>query len=178
MRKEYNYNKLFVLSEKENDPLESLVRRAAQTMLQEALEHEVEEFLARRPYQRTDAGQAFRGYRNGYAKGRAVTVGSGSLKVKVPRVSDTPEGAEAFASQLVKPYQKRSQTLSELFPKLFIEGLATRDFEPALRSLLGQDAPLSPSTISRLNQQFKQDFAAWRTARLDALEIVYVSVGL
>lgn len=174
MTKAYNQNQLFVLSEKEDDPIESLVRRAAQAMLQEALEREVEEFLERTRYARAPSEAEFRGYRNGYSKPRAVTVGSGSLKVKVPRVSDVPEGDEAFASKLIKPYQKRSQTLSELFPKLFIEGLATRDFEPALRCLLGQDAPLSPSTISRLNHQFRADYETWRRARLDALQIVYV----
>lgn len=177
MTKAYNQHYPFVLSEKNTpDPLETLVRRAAQAMLQEALECEVDEFLARRPYQRSgsDTQPEFRGYRNGYAPARKITVGSGALKVKVPRVSDVPEGHDEFASRLIKPYQRRSRTLDELFPKLFIEGLATRDFEPALRSLLGQDAPLSPSTISRLNRQFKDEYEAWRTHRLDALPIVYV----
>lgn len=174
MPKAYNQKNLFVLSDKEDDPLEALVRRAAQAMLQEALEQEVEEFLARRRYQRPADSTAFRGYRNGTAQARKISVGSGTIKVKVPRVSAVPQTQEPFASQLIKPYQKRSQTLSELFPKLFIEGLATRDFEPALRCLLGQDAPLSPATISRMNREFKADYEDWRTKRLEALQIVYV----
>lgn len=173
MKKAYNQQKLFVLSEKEDDPLEALARRAAQAMLQEALEEEAEEFLARRRYQRSGVEQ-FRGYRNGAAKERKISIGSGTIKVRVPRVSDVPPDQEPFESQLVKPYQKRSRTLEELFPKLFIEGLATRDFEPALRCLLGQDAPLSPSTISRLNAQFKADYEAWRKQKLEALQIVYL----
>ena len=174
MKKAYNQQNLFVLSDKEaDDPLEALVRRAAQQMLQEALEREVEEFLERRRYQRS-AEEQFRGYRNGMAKERQVTIGSGTIKVQMPRVSDVPDQEQPFASQLIKPYQKRSNTLSELFPKLFIEGLATRDFEPSLRCLLGQDAPLSPSTISRLNQKFKGDYEHWRRQRLEGLSIVYV----
>jgi transposase-like protein len=73
---------------------------------------------------------------------------------------------------LVKPYKRRSQGLDELFPKLFVEGLARRDFEPALRCLVGAEAPLSPATISRLNRRFKEDYEAWQKRDLSALRIV------
>jgi len=174
MTEAYNRNGLFVSSEHEPDPLEALVRRAARQMLQTALEHEVTEFLQRSAYQRSGEPEEFRGYRNGYARERKVVVGSGAIKVRMPRVSDVPPNHEPFASQLIKPYQKRSQTLREVFPKLFIEGLATRDFEPALRCLLGEEAPLSPSTISRLNGEFKHEYKEWRRASLAALQIVYL----
>ena len=59
-------------------------------------------------------------------------------------------------------------------PKLFIEGLATRDFEPAPRALVGEDAPPSPSSVSRLNKQFKDEYGEWRQRRFDDLEIVYI----
>lgn len=144
----------------DDDPLEALVRQGARVMLQAALEAEVNDYLQRQPQQRRDPEKAFRGYRNGSAKERKVTLGSGTITVKAPRVSHTPASQEPFASQILKPYQRRSQTLTEVFPKLFIEGLATRDFEPALRSLLGSEAALSPSTISRLNQlsAFRQNW--------------------
>jgi transposase-like protein len=145
-------------------------------MLQAALEAEVNDYLQRHPQQRRAADGEFRGYRNGSAKERQVTLGSGTIKVKAPRVSDVPASQEPFASQILKPYQRRSQTLSEVFPKLFIEGLATRDFEPALRCLLGSEAALSPSTISRLNTQFKGEYDDWLTSSLAALPIVYVWV--
>jgi putative transposase len=123
----------FSTNESGGDPLEALARQGARQMLQAALEAEVAEHLQRQRYER---GEATRGYRNGYLPERTLTLGSGAVAVKVPRVSDEPAG-ERFQSKLVKPYQKRSQTVEELFPKLFIEGLATRDFEPALRALLG-----------------------------------------
>ena len=174
MTKEYNHQQLFVLPEQEDDLLEALVRRAAQQMLQAALDREVNEFLARARYQRSASEEGFRGYRNGAAKERKISIGSGTIKVKMPRVSETPETVEPFESKLLKPYQRRSQTLNEVFPKLFIEGLATRDFEPALRCLVGTEAPLSPSTISRMNAQLKQGYEDWRRARLDQLRIVYL----
>lgn len=151
------------------DPLESLARLGAQRLLQSALEEEVEAYLQRKRYERKEGAV---GYRSGYLPERMLTLGSGAVPVKVPRVSAEPAG-QKFRSRLVKPYQKRSQTLDTLFPQLFIEGLATRDFEPALRSLLGAEAALSPSTVSRLNQQFKEEFVAWQ-ARALTERFVYV----
>lgn len=159
-----------------DDPLEALVRQGARLMLQAALEAEVQDYLQRQPHQRRDPEADFRGYRNGSAKERNLTLGSGTIKVKAPRVSQTPATQEPFASQILKPYQRRSQTLTEVFPKLFIEGLATRDFEPALRCLLGAEAALSPSTISRLNAQFKAEYDDWLKSSLASLPILYVWV--
>lgn len=132
MKKEYNKNLFFdneISQENENTPfsLEAMVRKAAQRMIQGALELEVEEFLQRGRYDKTKA-ENFRGYRHGYHQEREVATAVGGLVVQVPRVSDNPE---AYQSQLVKPYKRRSEGLDCLFPKLFIEGLATRDFEPA-----------------------------------------------
>ncbi len=87
-----------------------------------------------------------------------------------------PSDQEQFESQIVKPYQRRSETLALVFPKLFIEGLATRDFEPALRCLMGEAAALSPSTISRLNARFKSEYEDWTKSSLASLPIVYVWV--
>jgi putative transposase len=167
---------MFSTASTEDDPLEALVRQGARVLLQAALEAEVQDYLQRQAQQRRNPETEFRGYRNGTAKERNVTVGSGTIQVKVPRVSDVPASQEPFASQIIKPYQRRSQTLSQVFPNLFIEGLATRDFEPALRCLLGSEAALSPSTISRLNTQFKGEYEDWLTSSLTALPIVYVWV--
>lgn len=150
--------------------LERLARNAAQQMIQQALEMEVAEFLTRGKYAKT-AAEDFRGYRNGHHKQRTISTSFGSLEVKVPRVSDN---AEQFQSNLVKKYKRRSEGLDCLFPNLFVEGLATRDFEPALRFLVGESAPLSPSSISRLNKKFKDEYEAWAKRDLSQLKIVYV----
>lgn len=150
--------------------LERLARNAAQQMIQHALEMEVAEFLERGKYEKTSA-EDFRGYRNGHHRERTIATSFGSLEVKVPRVSDA---GQKFESNLVKKYKRRSQGLDCLFPRLFVEGLATRDFEPALRFLVGESAPLSPSSISRLNKKFKEEYENWAKRDLSDLKIVYV----
>ncbi len=150
--------------------LERLARNAAQRIIQAALELEVSEYLERGKYEKTNPAD-FRGYRNGHHRERTIATSFGSLEVKVPRVSDN---GEAFQSQLVKPYKRRSEGLDCLFPNLFVEGLATRDFEPALRFLVGESAPLSPSSISRLNKKFKDEYEKWEERDLSSLRIVYV----
>ncbi|MCA1628525.1 MAG: IS256 family transposase [Acidobacteria bacterium] len=167
---------MFTVSSADDDPIEALVRRGAKVMLQAALEHEVSEYLERARHQRSAGEAELRGYRNGYSKERKLTIGSGTIKLKTPRVSDVPAGHEQFASRIVKPYQRRSLSLQQVFPKLFIEGLATRDFEPALRCLMGAEAALSPSTISRLNAGFKAAYEDWTRSSLSSLPIVYVWV--
>ncbi len=174
--KEFYNQQMFTVSATEDDPIEALVRRGAQVMLQTALEQEVQQYLARARHQRSGNEAEFRGYRNGSATERKITVGSGTIKIKTPRVSDVPAHQEQFESQIVKPYQRRSKTLEQVFPKLFIEGLATRDFEPALRCLMGEAAALSPSTISRLNAGFKQEYEDWTRSSLASSPIVYVWV--
>lgn len=175
MNTSYN-GKMFTIPSAEGDPLEALVRRGAKVMLQAALEHEVSQYLERARHQRSEHEAEFRGYRNGHSPERKITIGSGTIKIKTPRVSDVPEGQAEFESKIVKPYQRRSLSLQQLFPKLFIEGLATRDFEPALRCLMGAEAALSPSTISRLNARFKAEYEDWTRSSLAAVPIVYVWV--
>lgn len=174
--KEYTESKIFDnLETGENEglsgfSLESSIRSAAQRMIQAALEMEVEEFLQRAKYDKSSADE-FRGYRNGHHKTRTVSTAVGGLEMKVPRVSDS---REKFESKLVKPYKRRSEGLNSLFPKLFIEGLATRDFEPALRFLVGENAPLSPSSISRLNKQFKPEYENWKKLDLSGKKFYYI----
>ncbi len=173
---EFYNERMFTVSLTEDDPLEALVRRGAKVMLQAALEQEVNEYLERARHQRSEHESEFRGDRNGHSQERKITIGSGTIKIKTPRVSDVPEGQAEFESKIVKPYQRRSASLQQLFPKLFIEGLATRDFEPALRCLMGAEAALSPSTISRLNARFRTEYEEWTKSSLASLPIAYVWV--
>lgn len=176
MREEYRENGIFENEERGGAEysLEAVVRSAAQRMIQGALEMEVTEFLGRLSGEKSERAEGFRGYRNGHHKERQITTAVGALLVRQPRISDVPPEAGEYRSQLVRPYKRRSEGLDSLFPRLFIEGLATRDFEPALRALIGEEAPLSPSSISRLNKQFKDEYNEWKGRRLDDLEIIYV----
>jgi transposase-like protein len=176
MREGYDGNGIFENVEEGGGgiSLEAMVRSAAQRMIEGALEAEVTEFLGRLPGEKSERAEGFRGYRNGYHPERRITTAVGALRVRQPRVSDIPEEAGKYRSRLIKPYRRRSEGLDILFPRLFIEGLSTRDFEPALRALVGEDAPLSPSSVSRLNKQFKDEYGKWKTRRLSGLEIVYI----
>ena len=152
------------------DQLETLAREGARQMLSQALTEEVDAFLGRGRYERLDE---HRGYRNGSTP-RRLTLGAVTIDLAVPRVRDVPADQAPFESKIVRKYQRRSDTIDETFMNLFVEGLATRDFEPALRLLVGQEAPLSPSTISRLTRQFKEQYAVFDRQDLSGHKFVYL----
>jgi transposase-like protein len=130
-------------------------------MLQAVLEEEVDEFLGRRRYQRTDER---RGYRNGHLPKRTVGVGMGAVEIRLPRVSDVPPevSPDGFHSQIVSRYQRRSRTQARLLVRLYLEGLASGDFEPVFRSLVGETAALSPNSILRLKGEWQQEYVNWK----------------
>lgn len=152
------------------DQLETLAREGAREMLMTALGEEVDAYLGRGRYER---GEGFRGYRNGSSP-RRLTLGSGTIALETPRVRDVPPRQEPFESKIIRKYQRRSDTIDETFMNLFVEGLATRDFEPSLRLLMGEQAPLSPSVISRLTQRFKAQYEAFDRQDLSDHTFVYV----
>ena len=148
-------------------PLDLLARVGAQTMLQAALEAEIEDFLGRTHYARRGEGQ--QGYRNG-SRARTLTSGVGALSIQVPRVTGT---AEPFASQLLPAQAQILPKLVGLFPLLYIEGLSTRDFTRAMKGAFGA-AGLSKSSISRANTVIHEEFDAWRKRSLADEEVVYL----
>jgi putative transposase len=136
-----------------DDTLERLVRQGAREMLQRALEAEVAEFLGRDRYERSGE---FRGYRNGSLPERTIGVGVGAVEVRVPRVSDVPVevAAEGFRSEIVEGYQRPSRTQARLLVRLYLEGMASGDFEPVFRGLVGETAVLD-ATGSRARRRFR-----------------------
>ena len=155
------------------DALEACVQEGARKMLIAALEEEVNGFLERLRYQR---GKEFRGYRNGYHPVRELTVGLGPVKVRVPRVAKVPPhvALQGFQSQIVKRYQRASETTKRLFARLYLEGLATGDFEPVFRELVGETTALSPNAIVRLKECWEQEYEAWRKRPLWEHRYAYV----
>ena len=154
------------LEELAGQPLELFAREGAKLLLTVALEEEVTDVLKRRPYERSEGS---RGYRNGHRE-RQVSCGAGEIEVAVPRVSDT---REAFHSQLLEAWQRRSQLLEETIPLLYVEGLSTRDFKRALKPLWGKSG-LSRSSISRANRALKEAFNNWRRRDLSLEKIIYL----
>jgi transposase-like protein len=141
LRRSYQRNESRQEGNEVQDALEAYVREGAQQMLAAVLEEEVNAFLDRYRYARS---QRFRGYRNGYHPTREVTVGLGPVEVRVPRVAQVPQevAPQGFHSQVVRRYQRVSQTTQRLFARLYLEGLATGDFEPVFRELVGETTAL------------------------------------
>jgi transposase-like protein len=140
-------------------------------MLERALTAEVDEFLGRQRYAR---GNDLRGYRNGHQRPRQVAVGTWSVPVRAPRVSNVPAGTPSFESEILPKRQRLSNETQRLFAQLYLEGLSSGDFEPVFRRLLGENAPLSPNTILRLKEEWAREYEIWRQRPLDHDRFVYV----
>jgi putative transposase len=133
------------------DALTEVLRSGARELLQQAVEAEVAEFVAQHR-QLKDERERQRVVRNGYQAERTIQTGIGEVAVKAPRVRDR-RGTIKFSSSLLPRYLRRTRSLEELLPWLYLKGLSTGDFSVALTALLGQDAPgLSAATISRLKE--------------------------
>lgn len=154
------------------DELDRLVREGARRMIAAMLEAEVDDFLQRARYQRRPDA---RGYRNGYAPERTIGVGVGAIPIRQPRVSDVPPevAPDGFHSQIIRRYQRLSASAQQLLTRLYLEGISTGDFEPIFRTLLGETAPLSPSSIVRLKADWQAEFTAWQTRRLEGERYLY-----
>jgi len=148
------------------------LRGKVQELLQELLEAEVTEFLGRARYERRAAVDAV-GYRNGYGKPRKLTTPLGTIEVRRPRVRGVEE---RFESRILPLFVRRTKEVADLLPELYLHGLAEGDSDLALRGLLGEDAPLSASTVARLKAKWEAEWEAWRKQPLDGLEVVYLWV--
>jgi len=105
---------------------------------------------------------------NGYAKQRTVTTGAGPVEVKAPRVDDRREG-ERYRSSILPVYMRKSPKVTEVLPLLYLRGLSTGDFAPALAQFLGSEAGLSPSTVQRLTESYED----WGRRDLTGTSYVY-----
>lgn len=161
-----------------NDALTQLLREGARKLLAQAIDSEVESFLALHRELRDERGRA-RLVRNGCLPEREIQTGIGPVSVKAPRVRDRHkgEGKLRFSSDILPRYLRRSQSLEELIPWLYLKGVSTGDFQEALAALLGGNAPgLSASTISRLKGIWSQEFEVWQKRDLSGKRYVYLWV--
>jgi transposase-like protein len=140
--------------------LDELAREGARRMIAAALRAEADEYVERFVGEVDEHGHRLV-VRNGRAKERKVTVGSGTIPVRAPRVNDTRVDEEGerqrFSSRILPAYARRSPKVGEVIPILYLRGLSTGDFKPALEQLLGEDASgLSPTTISRMSKEWEE----------------------
>jgi len=149
--------------------LEEFTRSRIADWIQDLLEEEVVEFLGRRKSERRVAVDRPEGYRNGYGKVRRLSMMAGTIELRRPRLRGLEQ---RFESRILPLFVRRTEQVSELLPQLYLHGLAQGDFELALRGLLGEGAPLSPSSIERLRAKWQLEYEAWRSRRLENLELV------
>ena len=158
------------------DPITEILREGAQKLLAAALEDEIENFLSQYKGLKDDGGRQ-RITRNGYLPEREIQTGIGGVKVNVPRVRDKQpdKGTRVvFRSNILPPYLRKTKSMEELIPWLYLKGISTGDFSEALAALLGKDAPgLSPATVSRLKAKWKQELDIWKKLDLSKKRYAY-----
>jgi len=159
------------------DVLTGILREGAQEMLTKAIEEEVADYIAAHAKDRDADGHRLV-VRNGHAPTRDIQTGLGAIPVKQPRVNDKRIDEEGnrirFASSILPPYLRKTKSIEELIPWLYLRGISSGDFSQALAALLGPDAPgLSASTVVRLKRVWQEDHDAWRTRSLADKRYVY-----
>jgi putative transposase len=142
-------------------------------MLAAALEAEVAQYIAQHQGERDEEGRRLV-VRNGRARPRKVTTGAGTVEVASPRVHDRREGKK-FTSRILPPWLRRSPNVDGTLPILYLRGLSTGDFRPALKELLGEDAAgLSAANISRQLGVWEEEYKEFRRRDLSEVDYVYV----
>ena len=160
-----------------DDPISDILRQGARDLLAHALEAEIEIFLNQDKDLRDETGLQ-RIVRNGYLPERQIQTGIGPVPVEVPRARDRSlQESErvSFRSAILPPYLRKTRSMEQLIPWLYLKGVSTGDFSDALAALVGKDAPgLSAPTISRLKTVWQQEFQQWQKRNLSEKRYVYV----
>ena len=160
------------------DVLTEILRQGARKMLIDTIEDEVRDYLARHEQAVDEQGHRLV-VRNGVRKGRKVQTGIGLIELDMPRVDDRRIDANGdrcrFTSAVLPPYLRKTKTLEEFIPWLYLKGISTGEMGEALKALLGPEAPgLSATTVVRLKEQWQAEWQAWSTRDLKDKRYVYV----
>jgi transposase-like protein len=158
--------------------LDEIVREAARTMLAAALQAEVAAYIDEHADQVDEAGRRLV-VRNGYAEPRQVLTAAGPVDVVAPRVNDkrvdeVTGQRRRFCSAILPPWARKSPKVAEVLPLLYLHGLSSQDFVPALEQFLGTSAGLSAKTITRLTEQWQDEAKAFAGRDLSGVDYVYV----
>lgn len=140
--------------------LEECLRDGARKILQEAIELEVLEYIQNLKDQKDEMNRRLV-TKNGHLPSRDILTGIGPIHIQQPRVRDEREG-HVFLSGIIPKYKRRTQSIDQLVPELYLRGLSTNDFEGALAALLGENAEgLSPANIVRLKECWEKEYEQW-----------------
>jgi putative transposase len=158
--------------------LDAIVREGARRMLAAALEAEVDDYLAAHAAERDEGGRRLV-VRNGHARQREVTTAAGSVAVRAPRVNDrrvdpVTDARVRFRSVVLPPWCRKSPKVAEVLPLLYLHGLSTGDFVPALEVFFGSSAGLSAAAVGRLLAAWQADYQAFAGRDLTDRDYVYM----
>jgi len=173
---EATLDRLIVPAPASRDVLSEILRAGAQRLLTQAIEDEVTDWIESRSNLTNEAGHR-QVVRNGRLPKRAILTGLGPMEVEQPRVLDRrpKDEAEFFSSQVLPPYLRKTKSLEELIPWLYLKGISTGDFSEALAALVGPQAKgLSASTVVRLKSIWEEEFQEWNQRSLEGKQYVYV----
>ncbi|MFE7267707.1 transposase [Streptomyces sp. NPDC057592] len=158
--------------------IDEIVREGARRMLAAALEAEVNQYIVELSAETGEYGRLLV-VRNGHHKARTVVTAAGPIEVKAlringRRVDDETGERKRFSSKILPPWCRTSPKISEVLPLLYLHGLSSGDFVPALEQFLGGTAGLSAATVTRLTKQWSNDHAAFQDRDLSDRDFVYV----
>ncbi|RUP65559.1 Transposase, Mutator family [Streptomyces sp. NP10] len=158
--------------------IDEIVREGARRMLAAALEAEVNQYIAELAAETDERGHRLV-VRNGHHRSRTVVTAAGPVEVTAPRVNDRRIDDETgerkrFSSTILALWCRKSPKVSEVLPLLYLHGLSSGDFVPALEQFLGGAAGLSPATVTRLTKQWQDDHATFQDRDLSDRDYVYV----
>jgi len=174
--REANQDRFVVPAPASQDVLTGVLRQGAQRMLAQAVDAEVAEWIEAHRDLRDEAGHR-QVVRNGRLPKRTILSGVGPIEVEQPRVLDRrpDDEAESFSSKILPPYLRKTKSLEELIPWLYLKGVSTGDFSEALAALVGPSAAgLSATTIVRLKSTWEEEFQEWTKRSLEGKQYVYV----
>jgi len=158
--------------------IDEIVREGARRMLAAALQAEVAAYIAAHAEEVDEQGRRLV-VRNGYAEPRQVLTSAGAVEVKTPRVNDKrideATGQRArFSSAILPAWCRKSPKVTEVLPLLYLHGLSSKDFGPALEGFLGTGAGLSAPTITRLTAGWQDEARAFSQRDLSGVDFVYL----
>jgi len=156
------------------DPLTELLRVGARQLIANAVEAELLGYLQQFAFIKDEKGRQ-QVVRNGYLPEREIQTGIGPVAVRVPKVRDKRGQGVKFNSRLLPPYLRRTKSIEETLPWLYLKGVSTGDFQEALQALLGREAKgLSSTTISRCKRLWEEEHEAWNRRRMENKRYVYI----
>jgi transposase-like protein len=158
--------------------IDQIVREGARQMLAAALQAEVAAYIGQFADVRDEDGHRLV-VRNGTAEPRTVLTSAGAVKVTAPRVNDRrtdPDSGQRmrFSSAILPPWARKTPQVTEVLPLLYLHGLSSGDFVPALGQFLGTGAGLSACTVTKLTETWKAEAAAFMTRDLSGVDYVYL----